>query len=192
MRRGFPWLILLIALAACGSSGGTGSEVRLAGHLYRAGAGWTIAIPHGWHAVPFSDSKDGITSSGVELSTVRIPPPALVPGFPIQVSNGVLPDRGIGLIIATDKDPRLAHGTVAALPLPPPNPGVNGWSAGSTSALYHARESPPAIETMWFRIGGTVLIATVKIAYQANSTELKALAQAISSLRPPFNSAHGS
>ncbi|HKF34600.1 MAG TPA: hypothetical protein VKB37_19740, partial [Jatrophihabitantaceae bacterium] len=46
-------------------------------------AGWTIEVPPGWHAVRFSDSKDGITSAGVQLSNIQLPPPVLRPGYPI-------------------------------------------------------------------------------------------------------------
>src|SRR5207302_6094703 len=101
--------------------------------------------PRGWHAVPFSDSKDGIVSAGVQLSSVRLPRPALVPGFPIQVNDRVLPAHGIGLIIATDNDPRLSHGTVAALPLPPPSGGADSWLVGSSMVRHGARVSSPYI-----------------------------------------------
>ena len=91
------------------------------GHTYRDAAGWTIEVPPGWHAVRFSDSKDGITSAGVQLSNIQLPPPVLRPGYPIQVNDHVLPARGVGLIIATDPDPKLSDDPVAVPPLPAPS-----------------------------------------------------------------------
>src|SRR5690349_19422285 len=96
MRRGFLWLtglIPLIASAGCGASGGIAQAGSPQGHTYRDRAGWVIKIPPGWHAVRFSDAKDGITSAGVQLSNVPLPPPVLVRGFPIQANGGVLPAR---------------------------------------------------------------------------------------------------
>jgi hypothetical protein len=183
MRRSFLWLIPLIAVAACSASSETGSEVGLAGQTYRDSAGWAVTVPRGWHAVPFTDSKDGIVSSGVQLSNVPLPPPSLVPGFPIQVNDRVLPDRGIGLIIATDNDPRLSHGTVTALPLPSPDGGTDRWVVGSSLLRRGARVSSPHIEVLWFRIGGTDFIASAKIGGAADGPQFKAFGQAIRSLR---------
>jgi hypothetical protein len=112
MRRVLIWLIGLIpviAAAACGSAGYTvtGSQQ---GHVYRDAAGWTIKVPPGWHVLRFSDSKDGITAAGVQLSNVKLPPPKLGPGFPIQANGGVLPTHGVGVVIASDTDPKVPHG----------------------------------------------------------------------------------
>lgn len=181
MRRCFLWLIGLIpvvAAAGCGAGGGIALTASHRGHTYRD-AGWTIEVPPGWHAARFSDSKDGITSAGVQLSDVQLPPPTLVPGFPIQVNGGVLPARGVGLIIATDTDPKLGHGPVAMPPLPAPD-ALNGWkywSAGSASA------GVPYIETLWFRINGTTFIACAKIGPKATSRGLKAVDAIVKSLR---------
>jgi hypothetical protein len=183
MRLDFLWLIPVIAAAACSSSSSTGSGVGLTGQTYRDSAGWSVTVPRGWHAVPFSDSKNGIVSSGVQLSSVPLPPPALVPGFPIQVNDRVLPDRGIGLIIATDNDPRLSHGTVTALPLPPPGRGTDRWLVGSSLMRRGARVGSPCIEVLWFRVGGTDFIASAKIGGAADGPQFKAFTQAIGSLR---------
>jgi len=129
--------------------------------------------------VRFSDSKDGITSAGVQLSTVQLPPPALVPGFPIQANGGVLPTRGVGVVIATDPDPNVPHGPVAVPPLPAfdaPN-GWKYWSAGSASA------GAPYIEILWFRVHRATFIATAKIGPKATNSDLKAVAAIIQSLR---------
>jgi hypothetical protein len=151
----------VITAAGCGAGGGITLTASHRGHAYRDAAGWTIDIPPGWHVVRFSDSTDGITSAGVQLSNVRLPPPALVPGFPIQVNGGVLPAHGVGLVIATDTDPRLSRGPVAVPPLP-------------------ARSAP---KTLWFRIHSTTLIACAKIGPKATSHDLKAVDTIIKSLR---------
>jgi hypothetical protein len=182
MRRGFLWLIGLmtvITAAGCGAGGGITLTASHQGRTYRDAAGWTIEIPRGWHAVRFSDSTDGITSAGVQLSNVRLPPPALVPGFPIQVNGSVLPAHGVGLVIATDTDPRLSRGPVAVPPLPArsaPN-AWRYWGGGSASA------ESPYIETLWFRIHTTTFIACAKIGPKATNAELKAVDTIIKSLR---------
>jgi hypothetical protein len=183
MRRGSIWLaglIPMLTLAACGSGSGTTSAVSHHGQTYRDSAGWVIMVPPGWHAVRFNDSKDGITSAGAQVSNVQLPRPSLVPGFPIQVNGDVLPVRGVGLIIATDTEPKLPHyGRLAVPPLPAPDDpnGWKYWNAGSASA------GVPYIETLWFRINGTTFIASAKIGPKGNDADLKTLAQIIHSLR---------
>lgn len=182
MRRGFLWLIGLIpviAAAGCGAGGATTLTASHQGHTYRDAAGWTIEVPPGWHAMRFSDSKDGITSAGVQLSNVHLPPPALVPGFPIQVNGGVLPVRGVGLVIATDTDPKLSHGPVAVPPLPGPSaPNAwRYWGGGSAPA------GSPYIEILWFRVNGTTFIACAKIGPKATRDGLKAVDAIVQSLR---------
>jgi hypothetical protein len=181
-RAAFLWLIGLIPVIAATACGSTGYSVTGShhGHLYRDAAGWTIEVPPGWHAVRFSDSKDGVTSAGMQLSNVRLPPPALAPGFPIQVNGEVLPARGVGLIIATDTDPHIRHyGRLAVPPLPAfddPN-GWRYWNAGSGSA------GTPDIEILWFRFHGTTFIACAKIGPKATRGDRKALDTIVHSLR---------
>jgi hypothetical protein len=183
MRRPFHRLIGLIPLIAAAACGSTAGNVTLTtgrqGHTYRDTAGWTVEVPAGWHAVRFSDAKDGITSAGVQLSNVRLPPPTLVPGFPIQVNRGVLPERGIGLIIATDTDRKLPRGSEAVPPLPAPQDpdGWKYWNAGSASA------GVPSIQTLWFRVKDATFIACAKIGSKSTSRGLQAIAAIIRSLR---------
>jgi hypothetical protein len=193
MRRVLLWLtglIPVLAAAACGAGGG--STTAGASHLrqtYRDSGGWAIEVLPGWHVVRFSDSKGGITSAGVQLSNVQLPPPALVSGFPIQVNGGVLPARGVGLIIATDTDPKLPHGPVAVPPLPAPHAphGWKYWNAGSCSPAYAGAAPPgagcPYIETLWFRINDTIFIASAKIGPKTTNGDIKAVATIVQSLR---------
>ena len=182
MQRAILWLIGLIpviAAGACGAGDGAALTASQQVHPYRDPAGWTIEVPAGWHAQRFSDSRDGITSAGVQLSNLRLPPPALVPGYPIQVNGGILAARGAGLIIATDTDPTLSHGPVAVPPLPAfdaPN-GWKYWNAGSAPA------GSPYIETLWFRAHSVIYIASAKIGPKATSDDLQAIAAIIHSLR---------
>ena len=181
MRRGFRWLIGLIpviAAAACGSAGYTATASQHE-HIYRDAAGWTIKVPPGWHVLRFSDSKDGITAAGVQLSNVKLPSPKLVPGFPIQANGGVLPTRGVGVVIASDTDPKVPHGPMAVPPLPAPH-ALNGWkywNAGSASA------GNPYIEILWFRAHSATFTATAKIGPKATNGDLKAFAAIVRSLR---------
>jgi hypothetical protein len=166
---------LTVALAAC-SSGSTGS-LPVSDHVqvYRDGSGWTIKVPPGWHVRQFSDTKNGVTSSGVQLSNVKLPPPSLIPGYPVQVNDRVLPGDGIGLIIATDPDPKLQRGPIQKPPLPVPNGRY--WSIGSSPG------GTPYMETLWFLTHGMTLIACAKIGPQANGHDLRVVASIIKSLR---------
>jgi hypothetical protein len=176
MRR-IPICLLgfCLSLAACTSSG-TGSLLA-SDHtqVYRDSSGWSIKVPPGWHARQFSGTKNGITSSGVQLSNVKLPLPSLIPGYPIQVNGRVLPGDGIGLIIATDPDPRLQRGPFQKPPLPAPNGRY--WNIGS------APGNAPYLETLWFRAHGKTFIASAKIGSQTTSQELKIVASIIKSLR---------
>jgi hypothetical protein len=144
------------------------------GRAYRDSAGWTIQVPPGWHTVHFRDSKDGITSAGVQLSNVQLPPPSLIPGSPIQASSQVLPAQGAALIIATDTDTQLPHTATAAPPLPAPNGRY--WTTGS------APGGGPYMQTLWFRAHGATFIASAKVGPRASSGDLKAIAAIVQSL----------
>lgn len=183
MRRILLWLIPVIALAACGTTSGTGSAAGLHGRTYQDSGGWAVTVPRGWHAVPFRASKGGVVSSGVQLSSVRLPPPGILPGFPVQANDRVMPYDGIALIIASDKDSRLSHNPDVGLPLPSPNGPREKWAVGSGGAARGARVSLPYIEVLWFRVGDAYFIACAKIGSIASGAALKALDQAVRSIR---------
>jgi hypothetical protein len=177
MCRGLPWLtglVLVLAAAACGAGGGTSWTISHQGRTYRDSAGWAIQVPPGWHTVHFSDSTDGITSAGVQLSNVQIPPPSLIPGFPVQASGQVLPAQGVALVIATDTDPKLSHTAAAMPPLPAPNGRY--WTMGSASG------GSPYTQTLWFRAYGAAFLACAKIGPRASSSDLRAVAAIVQSL----------
>jgi hypothetical protein len=183
MRRVLLWLIPAIAVAACGTTSGAWSAAGLHGRTYQDGGGWAVTVPHGWHAVPFRDSKGGVVASGVQLSNVRLPAPWVLPGFPIQANDRVMPYDGIALIIASDRDRRLSHIPNASLPLPSPNGPREKWAVGSSGAARGARESLPDIEVLWFRVGKAYFIASAKIGSTATGAAFKALAQAVRSIQ---------
>ena len=176
MRRMPACLVgVCLSLAAC-TSGGTGSlPVSDRTQIYRDSSGWSVKVPAGWRARQFSATKNGITSHGVQLSNVKLPPPSLVPGYPVQVNGQVLPGNGIGLIIATDPDPKLQRGPVLRPPLPAPNGRY--WNIGSSPG------GGPYIETLWFRVNGMTLIACAKIGAQITSHDREIVASIIRSLR---------
>ena len=161
-------------MAACSAGGGHTLPVSRHTQIYHDSAGWSIKVPPGWRAVHFSDRVKGIVSAGVQLSNVRLPLPALIPGYPIQVSSRFLPAHGIGLIIATDPDPRLSQGPAETPPLPAP--GGRYWTIGSSLA------GDPYIETLWFRAHGMTFIACAKIGSRITSRDLGAVAAVIRSL----------
>ena len=109
--------------------------------------------------MPLTDSRNGITAAGVQLSNVKLPPPSLIPGYPIQVNNRVLPARGVGLIIAADPDRRLSHGLVSKPPLPAPDSRY--WMIGS------ALGGGQYMEALCFRVEGKVFIACAKVGPHA-------------------------
>ena len=176
MRRVLICLVgVCLSLAACTSSGTGSLLVSDHAQVYRDSSGWSIKVPPGWHARRFTDTRNGITSSGVQLSNVKLPLPSLTPGYPIQVNDRVLPGDGIGLIIATDPDPKLQRGPLQKPPLPAPNGRywVSGSSPGGT----------PYMDTLWFRAHGMTLIACAKIGPQTTGHDLKVVASMIKSLR---------
>ena len=183
MRRVLLWLIPVIALAACSTTSGAGSAAGLHGRTYQDSGGWAVTVPHGWHAVPFRVAKGGVVSSGVQLSNIRLPLPRILPGFPIQANDRVMPYDGIALIIASDKDRRLSRSPNASLPLPSPNGPREKWAVGSATAARGARVSLPYIEVLWFRVGSAYFIASAKIGSIASSAAFKALGQAVHSIR---------
>ncbi len=149
-----------------------GHIVDYASQVYRDRAGWLVSVPHGWHMVRFSQSRRGVASAGVQISNVRLPPPRLVRGYPIQVNDRVLPARGVALIVATDTE-RFSQGMAARLPLP----SLAKWLHGS------ALGGEPYMEIQRFRANGRRFIADAKVGAKASRTDTATLAWIVHSLR---------
>lgn len=101
----------------------------------------------------------------------------MVSGYPIQVNDRVLPGRGVGLIVATDNDPKLSSGALATPPLPSPDGPRHQWSIGSALA------GKAFLETLWFRADGRTFIASAKVGPNVSGADHHALARIIGSLR---------
>jgi hypothetical protein len=56
--------------------------------------GGGLAVPPRWHVLPFRSAKGRVTAADAQLSNVRLPRPWIVPSFPIQTNNKVLPADG--------------------------------------------------------------------------------------------------
>jgi hypothetical protein len=175
VRRGrmlwlLPCVFLALAMAGCGSSA-----------PYRGGSSWSFSLPSGWYRVNFSDSAGKVVSAGVQISNVPLQRPTLMPGFPIQVRDNALPARGVGLIVATDKDPQaVPYGHVTTLPLPSPSGArVSGWNFAS------ALGGQPYLEMLTFRADGRTFVADLKVGPSVSGADMKALTGIVRSLHMP-------
>lgn len=186
MRLMFPWLMCLMSLlsaCACGAGSNATRVATYGARTYRDPGGWVINLPPGWHLVRFRETKGRVASAGAQISNVRLPCPTVIPGYPMQVNDRLLPARGIGLIIATDTDPRVSPGIVTVPPLPAPEGpawserSAHQWGVGSAPA------GSAYMETLWFRGNGRLFIADAKVGATANGAALSALTDIIQSLR---------
>src|SRR5215471_2219075 len=95
LRAGIALVPLLLLTVACTGGGPARSYVSAlphrAGLVYHDASGWVIRVPAGWHVRPFRSSVDGASAAGVQLSNVKLPAPMVVPSFPIQANDKVLP-----------------------------------------------------------------------------------------------------
>jgi len=167
-------------------SGRPGDSLFLTGHA--AGfdqnpARWTLYVPRGWHVVRFRYSEDGVRSAGIQLSNVRLPAPALLPGTgtTVEVSGEVLPPRGVGLVITTNTNHSLAQAKAVVPPLPLPWPDAShsdGWLLGSSP------NRAPVFEWLKFRVNGTTYVAAITIGWNASSAAQKALVPIVRSIKP--------
>ena len=153
------------------------ATVERGARTYRDPTGWMIAVPRGWPVARFSSSKGRASSAGAQISNVRLPAPKPTPGFPIQVNGQVLPDRGIGLIIATDnRSGRSGEPQDHAVVPPLPAQGQCGWSVGSSIG-------GPYLETLRFKGTRRTFIASVKVGPKVPGTDFAAVDRIIRSLR---------
>jgi hypothetical protein len=150
--------------------------------IYHDAAGWSVDVPRGWHVVRFRSARGGASATGAQISDAGLPPPAVMPGFPIQASSLRLPARGVSLVIATDYDRRVCQPGArpvscqrhwASLPLAYPA----GWTMGSAPA------GAPTIAIVWFRAGGMAFVATIKTGAAAPAAASRQVAAIVASLR---------
>jgi hypothetical protein len=121
-----------------------------AGEIYRDPTGWSIEVPSGWHAVPFTVIARRATYHGIDISNVPLPRPVAVHGTPLQVSGDSVGLRGIGLVIATTD----VHGSDEqrlTLPL-----SLDDFTGGS------AFPGSPSLDVASFSANGLHFVATVK------------------------------
>jgi hypothetical protein len=156
-------IVVLLAIGGC-----TGHRTD----DYHDPAGWTIEVPPGWHVVPFSLRRAGISASGAQVSNTALPPPSIVPGSPIQANGLILPHDGIAVIITTDTDPRTSQPATALPPL-----SLDEFTGGSALA------GAPRLDVLWFGGDGRTFLATVKTGADASSADLREAADLVRSLR---------
>lgn len=157
-------MLSVLALGGCGASARNDNRVSSASDQTL----WSVDVPRGWHETHFNDSAARVMSAGIQISNVRLPRPEVVPGYPIQVNNRVLPADGVALIVATDTDTSLHLGRVATLPLAPLERSTV-WTFGSALA------GNPYMETVRFRASGRTFVASAKIGDHVSRRDLRAL-----------------
>ncbi len=178
MRRVAISLVCLLAVA-CASGGGTAALIGGQAQPRLDPARWPVYVPPGWHLVRFSEAKGRVRAAGIQLSNVRLPPPKLLPGTPVEVNGQVLPARGVGLVIATATERSFSHGIVVRPLLPVPWPdGSHDWTLASSLP------GSPIYEWLWFREYGTTYIAAIAIGSKASRAAQKALGPIIGSIKP--------
>lgn len=189
LRAGIVLVPLLLLAVACTGGSPARSYVSVlphhAGIVYHDASGWLIRVPAGWHVLPFQSSTDGASAAGVQLSNVKLPAPSIVPSFPIQTNDKVLPISGMSLIIATDNDPKLCRPSTGRLScqrsyarLPLPRPYTVRWSVAS-----QPNATGPLFSDLWLEGGHQTYIATIKIGAKVfDGSHLAVLAKILASL----------
>lgn len=106
MRSPVAMVVASVLLASCTRSS---NEMYDTERVYHGSAGWSVEVPAGWRVLPFNMSKGDVSVRGAQISNVKLPPPEIQPGLPIQTSGLVLPPDGVSLVIAADLDPNIPH-----------------------------------------------------------------------------------
>jgi hypothetical protein len=169
-------LMCVVAALTVGCSSGTNN----AWSVQNPGR-WPLHVPAGWHVLRFSYTQGGVRSTGIQLSSVRLPRPVILsrPGTAVEVSGEVLAPGGVGLVITPDRSGELAQEKAGRPPLPLPWPDGShqgGWLVGS--ALAEA----PVFEWLKFRVGNTTYVAAVTIGSKASRETAQALGTVIRSI----------
>jgi hypothetical protein len=144
------------------------------GRVYHDPAGWSLTVPRGWAVLPFRSSSDGVESSGAQISNVALPEPNVVRWAPPQADGRTLPATGVALVVGTQSGGgRGPSGPVPDLPLEYPD----GWSQGSAFA------GAPTLDSIWFRGGDSLFVATVKTGPDVAPADRDALRRMVRSIR---------
>jgi hypothetical protein len=148
---------------------------------HRNPARWRLYVPPGWHLLRFSYTQGGVRSTGIQLSSVKLPPPVVLPqkGTTVGISGEVLPSRGVGLVITPDRNHAMTQENAVVPPLPLPWPDAShqdGWLLGSSPAFA------PVDEWLKFRLNGATYIAAVTIGSKATRATQQALVPIVRSI----------
>jgi hypothetical protein len=145
---------------------------------------WHLYVPPGWHVLRFTYTRRHRRTAAIQLSTVRLPRPVILPqkGTIIEASGNLLPPDGAGLVITPDDNRGMTQQKAMVPPLPLPWPDTsrqNGWLLGSSPG-------PPApiFEWLKFRVNHATYIASVTLGWKAGRYAAKALGRIIRSVTP--------
>jgi hypothetical protein len=154
---------------------------------YQSPARWPLHVPAGWHVLRFTYTQGGVRSTGIQLSSVSLPRPVILPrkGSTFEISGAVLPARDVGLVITRDFNHAMAQEKAEVPPLPLPwldsAPHQDAWLLGSSPS----RDTPPPVfEWLKFRVNGATYVAAVTIGGKATRDATKALSSVIRSIKP--------
>ena len=175
MHRVTIALICVIAALVTGCTSGQQNPAR-----------WRLYVPPGWHVLRFSYTQGGVRSTGIQLSSVRLPPPMILPqtGSAVAISGEVLPPSGVGLVITPDRNHAMTQEKAEVPPLPLPWPDGShqfGWAlAGSPG---RGSGGDPVFEYLKFLVNGMTYVAAVTIGWKAPRDATKALVPVIRSIK---------
>jgi hypothetical protein len=130
-------------------------------------------VPHGWHAIRFSESKTRVPIAGAQFSNGPLRAPFVLPGYPLQVRGVDLPaGHRVGVVIGNSPWPKHLHRVLAKPPIPRFDQRNTYWLAYSTIG--------PGVESLWFRAHRIRFIATVTFD---NGPDIGVAARMLHSLR---------
>jgi len=150
-------------------------------------ARWHLYVPPGWHVLRFSYTQGGVRSTGIQLSSVRLPPPVVLPqpGWTLAISGEVLPPSGVGLVITPDRNHAMSQEKAQVPPLPLPWPDGShqvGWTLASSPAA-RGSGGAPVFEYLKIRVNGMTYVAAITIGWKATRDATRALVPVIRSIK---------
>jgi hypothetical protein len=180
-----PVVLLFLSLAVVGTActstpaghvGGATEGETLASsqslRTYHGPAGWSIVLPAGWVAAPFDASGSGFSGTGSQISNMKLPPPTIVPGAPLQTNSQVLPTAGIALVVSNVNDPSVSVGTTTGPPL-----SMDSFAQGSYIGGGYA------LDAAWVSGNGKKLLATIRIGPKVSNRDMQQMNRVLASFR---------